>query len=93
MGALEALNAGITTMLDWSHISRTPEHADAAIKGLRDSGIRAVYSHGAPGSPDYWGGSSKGHPQDIRRIRKEVLSDDSQLVTLGDVGQGSRGGH
>jgi cytosine/adenosine deaminase-related metal-dependent hydrolase len=70
-------------MLDWSHISRTPEHADAAIKGLRDSGIRAVYSHGAPGSPDYWGGSSKGHPQDIRRIRKEVLSDDAQLVTLG----------
>jgi len=83
MGALEALNAGITTMLDWSHISRTPEHADAAIKGLRDSGIRAVYSHGAPGSPDYWGGSSKGHPQDIRRIRKEVLSDDTALVTLG----------
>src|SRR6478735_9266396 len=83
MGALEALNAGITTMLDWSHISRTPEHADAAIKGLRDSGIRAVYSHGAPGSPDYWGASSKGHPQDIRRIRKEVLSDDTALVTLG----------
>ena len=34
-GALEALNAGITTMLDWSHINNTPDHADAAIQGLK----------------------------------------------------------
>ena len=33
MGALEALNAGITTLLDWSHVNNTPEHADAAIEG------------------------------------------------------------
>ena len=33
-GPLEALNAGVTTILDWSHISNTPpDHsvADAAI--------------------------------------------------------------
>ena len=30
MGALEAINAGITTLLDWSHVNNTPEHADAA---------------------------------------------------------------
>ncbi len=48
MGALEALNAGITTLLDWSHVNNTPEHADAAIAGLTESGIRAIYAHGVP---------------------------------------------
>lgn len=50
-GALEALNAGITTVLDFSHCNNTPEHADAAIKGLEDAGIRALYCYGffAPG--------------------------------------------
>ena len=45
-GSLEALNAGVTTLLDWSHISNTPDHSDAAIQGLKDAGIRAVYAHG-----------------------------------------------
>ena len=35
-GALEALNGGVTTLLDWSHISNTPEHSDAAIQGLKE---------------------------------------------------------
>ena len=30
-----ALDTGVTTMLDWSHISNTPAHSDAAINGLR----------------------------------------------------------
>ena len=29
-GALECLNAGITTLVDWSHIMNTPDHADYA---------------------------------------------------------------
>ena len=37
-GALECVNAGITTLLDWSHIANTPEHADEAIRGLKDVG-------------------------------------------------------
>ena len=32
-GALECVNAGITTLVDWSHIMNTPDHADAAIRG------------------------------------------------------------
>lgn len=46
-----AMNAGITTLLDWSHISNTPAHSDAAVQGLRESGIRGVYAYGfgAPG--------------------------------------------
>ena len=34
VSALGALNAGVTTVLDWSHIGNSPEHTDAAIEGL-----------------------------------------------------------
>ena len=37
-GALEALNGGVTTLLDWSHINNTPDHSDAAIQGLKEPG-------------------------------------------------------
>src|SRR4030095_3411918 len=46
VGALRALDAGVTTILDFSHCNNTPEHADAAIAGLRDAGIRALHCYG-----------------------------------------------
>src|SRR4249919_1901744 len=82
MGALEALNAGITTLLDWSHVNNTPEHADAAVNGLTDAGIRAVYAHGVPVGNQWWAYSSREHPEDIRRIRKQYFQSDDQLLTL-----------
>ena len=82
MGALEALNAGITTLLDWSHVNNTPEHADAAVAGLTEAGIRAIYAHGVPVGADWWAYSSKPHPEDIRRIRKTYFQSDDQLLTL-----------
>ncbi|NUW30288.1 amidohydrolase family protein [Nonomuraea sp. SMC257] len=44
-GALESLDAGVTTLLDWSHIQHSPEHTDAAVEALRASGIRAVFGY------------------------------------------------
>lgn len=82
MGALEALNAGITTLLDWSHVNNTPEHADAAIAGLTEAGIRGVYAHGVPVGASWWAYSSKEHPTDVRRIRKQYFSSDDQLLSL-----------
>jgi len=82
MGALEALNGGITTLLDWSHVNNTPEHSDAAIHGLAESGIRAIYGHGVPVGAQWWSYSDKEHPEDIRRIRKEYFQSDDQLLTL-----------
>jgi len=75
--ALGAINAGVTTLLDWSHIGNSPEHTDAAIRGLRDSGIRGVYAFGG-GSP----GPLNQYPRDIRRLRKQHFSSDNQLLTL-----------
>jgi 5-methylthioadenosine/S-adenosylhomocysteine deaminase len=82
MGALEALNGGITTLLDWSHVNNTPEHADAAIAGLTEAGIRGVYAHGVPVGGDWWAYSSLEHPEDIRRIRKQYFASDDQLLTM-----------
>jgi len=82
VGALEALNAGITTLLDWSHVSNTPEHSDEAIRGLTESGIRAVYAHGVPVGGQWWHLSSHDHPEDVRRLRTRYFSSEDQLLTL-----------
>ncbi|WP_306214526.1 amidohydrolase family protein [Actinoplanes sp. RD1] len=75
LAALSALDAGITTMLDFSHNSRTAEHSDAAIRALVDTGIRGVHASMAP----HFGDWDKQWPRDVRRLRAEHSSD---LVTV-----------
>jgi 5-methylthioadenosine/S-adenosylhomocysteine deaminase len=77
VSALGAVNAGVTTVLDWSHIGNSPEHTDAAIAGLKESGIRSVYAFGG-GAP----GPKNQFPQDIRRLRRQHFSSSDQLLTL-----------
>src|SRR6201989_1179668 len=48
-GALQALDAGITTIADWAHTAQSPSHADADLRGLRDSGIGGYFLYGGPG--------------------------------------------
>ena len=76
LGSYAALSSGTTTLFDWSHVQNSPEHSDAAIAGLHESGIRAVFGHGWPTSPDdsWTNRSVKPHPQDIRRVQKEYFS-------------------
>jgi len=84
-GALECLNAGITTLVDWSHINNTPEHPDAAIGALREAGIRAVYAYGSANTSlsDYWFDSKIAIPgDDVRRVRDTYFSSDSGLLTM-----------
>lgn len=47
-GALNQINCGTTTLGDWCHNVLSPEHADAAVEGLVQAGIRAVFLHGTP---------------------------------------------
>ncbi|MEW1749446.1 amidohydrolase family protein [Streptomyces angustmyceticus] len=48
LGALECLDAGITTVQDFSHVQYSPEHTAAAVEALREAGIRAVFGYGYP---------------------------------------------
>ena len=85
-GSLECLNAGITTLVDWSHINNTPEHADAAIRGLQETGIRAQYAYGSANTSlsDYWFESKIAIPaEDVRRVRETYFSSDDGLLTMG----------
>jgi|SRR5215217_1325332 len=63
VGALECLDARITTVQDYSHVQRTPEHADAALDALERSGIRAVFGYG----PSPLGGGAV-NAGELRRI-------------------------
>ena len=69
VSALGAINAGVTTVLDWSHIGNSPAHADACIDALRETGIRAVYAY-------------SGSAAELRRLRKAYFSSADQLLTL-----------
>ena len=82
LGTLEALNSGITTLVDWSHNLATPDHADAAVQALFDSGSRAVFAHGG-GAPQWRDPpSAVPHPDDARRVRDTYFTGDDQLVTM-----------
>ena len=77
VSVLGALDAGITTLLDWSHIQGSPEHTDAVIKALQDSGIRAVFAYGFP----WWGDWNDRQPSWFVRAGKQYFSSKDQLLT------------
>lgn len=84
-GSLECLNAGITTLVDWSHINNTPEHPDAAVAGLKETGIRAQYAYGSANTSleKYWFFSAEAIPgDDVRRIRDTYFASDDGLLTM-----------
>ncbi|MBO1766748.1 amidohydrolase family protein [Allobranchiibius sp. GilTou38] len=85
IGALEALNAGVTTVFDYSHSNNSPEHASAGVEALLESGMRAVYGYGlVPAPVDHPAFTSvDDRIKDAHRIHDEYLSSPSALVTMG----------
>lgn len=47
LSCAEAINSGITFVHDWCHNIRSPAHAEADIRALRESGLRARFSYGS----------------------------------------------
>ncbi len=54
VGVLEALNAGITTIVDHCHILNSPDHSDRVVDGLDQAGARTVWCYGTFGNPSHW---------------------------------------
>ena len=46
LALVECINAGITTVHDWDHNTRSPAHADAELAAHRDGLVRARYAYG-----------------------------------------------
>ncbi|MBM2618796.1 amidohydrolase family protein [Actinoplanes sp. LDG1-06] len=81
LAALTALDAGITTMLDFSHNSRSAAHSEAAVRGLAGTGIRGVHASMAP----HFGSWDRQWPADLARLRS-TLPDLARLrSTLPDL--------
>ncbi len=78
ISALGAIDAGITTLLDWSHIQGSPAHTDAVIQALKDSGLRAVFAYGFP----WWGKWEERQPSWFVRAATEHFSTTDQMLTL-----------
>lgn len=88
LGSVEALNAGITTIHNWSHNTRTPDHADAELRAHQESMVRTRYSYGhrdmLPEDEDL-------DFTDIDRVRSEWFGADSPLDGLIHLGVNLRG--
>lgn len=86
LGAIDALNAGVTTILDFSHCNNTPEHADAAVTALQEVGIRAVFGYGffesSPFAPPHFTAHAD-RLADFARVADKWFTSRSNLITLG----------
>ena len=69
ISAYGAINAGITTLLDWSHNQASPDHTDGAISALQESGLRSVFAYGFP----WFGEWNDEQPNWFLRAANELL--------------------
>ena len=89
VACLSEISEGVTMGTDTSQASHTPEHTDAMIQGLIDSGRRMVYDYSpginrsAEGFPYEFPGATRDTTKGIGRIAKKYFSSPDQLVTLG----------
>jgi 5-methylthioadenosine/S-adenosylhomocysteine deaminase len=81
--ALASLDAGVTTIVDACHASLSPEHTDAALEALDQSGLRALHMVGAPLNDH---ASVKHLPGDFERLAGKWNAG-GELVRVGIFGQ------
>ncbi len=79
LGLVEGLASGITTVNNWSHNTRSPEHADAELLAMHEMGVRGRFSYG-------WGQElpldQMMNLEDLARVQREGMPD-STLLSLG----------
>jgi cytosine/adenosine deaminase-related metal-dependent hydrolase len=98
VGALEAINAGITTLVDHSHLQTSEEHSDALVKGLVDASIRGIFCYGVYRNPKYTPGQEIDaasivmdiagpiedfHKQNALRVRERFFPANDALLRFG----------
>jgi 5-methylthioadenosine/S-adenosylhomocysteine deaminase len=79
-GGLAQLAGGVTTCHDISQIHHSPEHSDAAIKALFDTGRRGAFGYFESAGPTP--NPKSKYPTDAVRIKKQWFSSSDQLVHM-----------
>src|SRR5213075_2235703 len=80
LAASDAIAAGITTVQNWSHNTRSPEHAEAELSAMREMGVRGRFAYGTPV------GMADDAPMDLAglaRVKKSWMQDKEGLLALG----------
>jgi cytosine/adenosine deaminase-related metal-dependent hydrolase len=92
VACLGEISQGVTTGTDTSQSNHSPEHTDAMIKGLMDSGRRMVFAYSggtdrsSQGIPFEFPGAMNDSTKGIGRLARTYFSSKDQLVTLGFQG-------
>jgi len=82
-GGLSQLDDGVTTVHDVSQIHHSPQHSDAAIQALFDTGRRAAFGYFESAGANILGTNpGNQYPQDAVRIKKQWFSSSDQLVHM-----------
>jgi cytosine/adenosine deaminase-related metal-dependent hydrolase len=86
-GALNQINCGTTTLVDWCHNNPAPDYTNEAVAALDESGIRAAFFHGSP-KPDPKPGekhfSEIPHPRgEVERLLAGPFARKAQKLSLG----------
>jgi 5-methylthioadenosine/S-adenosylhomocysteine deaminase len=82
-GGLAQLDAGVTTVHDVSQIHHSPQHSDAAIQALFDTGRRAAFGFfESAGAAVIGSNPGNLYPTDAYRIKKQWFSSSEQLVHM-----------
>jgi cytosine/adenosine deaminase-related metal-dependent hydrolase len=84
-GALESLDAGTTTLVEYALCVEEPEDADSAVEALREAGIRGFYCHGVGADWKKWlNNSDLPHPaEEARRVRAKYFASNDGLLRFG----------
>jgi cytosine/adenosine deaminase-related metal-dependent hydrolase len=82
-GGLSQLDDGVTTVHDVSQIHHSPQHSDAAIKALFDTGRRAAFGYFESAGANILGTNpGNQYPTDATRIKNQWFSSSDQLVHM-----------
>lgn len=76
----DALNAGITTIINYAHNTQSPAHVDAEIKAMMESGLRGRYAYSGP---DPYPNDKTCDFDDVLRVKRTFFTRSDNLIDLG----------
>jgi cytosine/adenosine deaminase-related metal-dependent hydrolase len=88
LGLAELADGGVTTVHNWSHNNRSPQHVDAELRAHRDARLRARYSIG---HIDRLPADVVNTFPDLDRVQSEWFADRGRLDGLVHLGVNLRG--